>query len=506
MRAHLAYWLVALLVVAGSGRAAAQGVTIDWSPATNLSNTPTSSNRPTIAADPAGNVHVVWGEEIGGESILGIPGQLILDANALVYRRWDGSTWSDPTDIIAVRGDDVADYPSLAADSYGYLHLVWTGISTIYYSRALASQAGSPHAWTTPRIVGGSARTSWESAITVDAQGDVHILYADGGDNPAVRHVRIEDNGLGKMTWTSLSAPLVTPEAGFLNVSLRIDPKGRMHALWGSVARDGYGYAIYYARSVDAGQTWSSPVQLARGKVGEEYAQYPSLGIAGDSELHLIYAYPFNMARIERISRDAGETWGEPHTIYPDLEGIGGFNFQFSDPAGNPHAVSNMRTHDQASGLIYWRWLGDRWSPWQFASDETGDKALGGHFPAATIRLGNEIHAVWNTNFSSQAGEVWHVSGTIPGAPAQTPAPLPVAEVTPQTPQPSEQPSPGAQAAQPTVVASGSMSAVSGSTEGPSAPKGRTSTPDTASALLVSLAAPLLLVLGVVVWRLARLR
>ena len=423
--------MLAVTFVAHS--ASAQGIGVNWSAAKNLSNTPTSSNRPTIAADPSGNVHVVWGENIGGESILGIPGQLIEDANTLVYRRWDGLAWSDPVDIIAVPGDDLADYPSLAADSSGYLHLVWTGMTTIYYSRALASQAGSPHAWSEPRIVGDSARTSWESAVAVDAQGEVHVVYADRGANSSVRHVRIEDNGLGRMTWTSLSAPLLAQEVGFLNVSLKIDPEGRMHALWGTVTRNGVGLSIYYARSIDAGQTWSPPVQLAQGKAGKAYAQFPSLGIAGDSELHLIYPYPQNMARTERISRDAGETWGEPHTIYPDLEGVGGFNVQLTDAAGNLHAVSNLRTHDQVGGLIYWRWLGGYWSPWKFASVESETTGLGGHFAAATIRLGNEIHALWNTNASEQAGEVWHVSGIIPGVRAQTPTPLPAAESAPQT-------------------------------------------------------------------------
>jgi hypothetical protein len=501
-RTRIVSTLIALVLAAAFGAqlASAQGIGVNWHRTTNLSNTPTSSNRPAVAADPAGNVHVVWGEDIGGESIVGIPQQLIVDASTLVYTRWDGSTWSDPIDIIWVPGDDLAEYASLAADSSGYLHLVWTGMTRIYYSRALASQAGSAHAWSTPLDVGSSARTSWESAVAVDVQGTVHILYADRETNPAVMHVRIADNGLGSMTWTSLSAPLARPdEAAFLNVSLKIDPKGRLHALWGAVRAEGFGHAVYYARSVDAGQTWSEPVRLAQGEKGKSFADMPSLGVAGDSELHLIYCYPANMGRTERISLDAGETWGEPHAIYKDLEGISGFHVQLTDAAGNLHVVSHMRTHDQVGGLYYWRWMGDHWSPGQVASLGTPTVGPGGHFDVATMRLGNEIHAVWNSNFCTLAGEVWHVSGVIPDVAAQAPIPLPTVEAAPS------RSSSGAQAvqAQPTTVVSGHN--VSGGMNAmPN--KEPTPAPGMASTLLVGLAPALVLVLGVVAWRLARKR
>ncbi len=434
VRIYLALVLTGIVLVAGLGgsrHARAQDWRIAWSPARNISNTPTSSNRPTMAADSAGNVHVIWAEEMGGQSVLGIPGQLNLDGNTLVYTRWDGSEWSDPADIIALSNDNIAEYPSLAIDSQQILHLVWTGVSTIYYSRAPAQEAGSAQAWLPAVPVGNSARTAWESDIAVDAQDVPHILFATRGDDPAVYYTRITNQGLVVDTPVRLSPGLEPDEDALLHLSLTIDPKGRMHALWGTVeASARFAPAIYYARSVDSGQTWSKAVKLAQGEKGKASAQYPSLGIVGDSELHLTYVYPANVGRQVRTSLDGGETWGPPQTIYPDLEGIAGFNVNVTDDNGNLHVLSNMRTRDQVGGLFYWRLLDGGWSLWQWANIETEITGPGGHWTAATVRLGNEIHALWNTNLSDQAGEIWHVSGTIPGVPARTPVPLPTGGTT----------------------------------------------------------------------------
>lgn len=431
VKTRLIIALSALVVttVAGSLQARAQDWRIAWSPPRNISNTPTSSNRPTMVADAAGNVHVIWAEDMGGESVLGIPDQLTIEANTLVYTRWDGSEWSAPIDVIALPNDNVAEYPSLAIDSRQVLHLVWTGVGTIYYSRAPAQDAGSPRAWLSPIPVGNSARTNWESDVAVDAQDIPHIIYATRGEDAAVYYTRIAESGTAVETPVRLSAGLEQPnEAAFANTSITIDPLGRMHALWSTVRSEGFGQAAYYARSTDGGQTWSRAIRLAQREPGSDLLDLPSLGIAGDSELHVIYAYPANVGRYERISLDGGETWGEPHPIYLDLEGIAGFNVPVNDDAGNLHVLSNMRTRGQVGGLLYWRWLDGNWSPWQWANIETETTGPGGHFTAATVRLGNEIHALWNTNLSNQAGEIWHVHGAVPGVPARTPVPLPTSD------------------------------------------------------------------------------
>ena len=259
---------------------------------------------------------------------------------------------------------------------------------------APAESAGSAKAWLPPITVGSSARTNWESDVAVDAQDIPHIVYATRGDDPGVYYTRITDIEAIIDTPVRLSVGLEQPdEVAFACVSINIDSQGRMHALWSTVSTDGFGRAVYYARSVDGGQTWSPAFRLAQREPGSGFLELPSLGFVGDSELSVIYAYPSNMGRQERISLDAGETWGEPHTIYPDLEGIAGFNVQVNDAAGNLHVLSNMRTHDQVGGLFYWRWLDGNWSPWQLANTETETTGPGGHFTAATVRLGNEIHA-----------------------------------------------------------------------------------------------------------------
>jgi len=319
VKIRIAYtvFMLVLAVACSAGRVSAQQIEIAWSPATNISNTPASSNRPTIVADAAGNVHVVWARMSAASRYWASPTGSLGRLNTLLYTCWDGSTWSEPTDFVFVPGDSLAEYPSLAlAPTRSTSGLDWTGNHLLQPRARARRRLGSCLAC--PGRRGSSARTSFESTVAVDDQNTVHILHATRGVDPEVLHVSIVDGGLGIMTSTRLSSPLRPPdEVAFLNVSLKIDPKGRLHALWGTVREDGFGQAIYYARSLDGGQTWRRRSPAGTGQKRPSQRRVPSFGIAGDSELHVIYCYPANMARQERISQDAGETWGESHTSIP---------------------------------------------------------------------------------------------------------------------------------------------------------------------------------------------
>jgi hypothetical protein len=74
-----------------------------WTPPENLSDTGFFSIDPDVAADGAGNVYVVWADEIGG-----------LDHFRILSRRWDGSTWL-PWTYASQPSTPRALYPALAA-------------------------------------------------------------------------------------------------------------------------------------------------------------------------------------------------------------------------------------------------------------------------------------------------------------------------------------------------------------------------------------------------------
>ena len=107
----------------------------------------------TIAAGPAGDVHVVY---------------LVLDdlysqGGEIFYRRWDGISWSAEEQLTS-HFPDVSVWPRLATDATGNLHLAWCdgrgGDWGIYYKR------WDGVSWTTDERV-----ADHSSASTADAPG-----------------------------------------------------------------------------------------------------------------------------------------------------------------------------------------------------------------------------------------------------------------------------------------------------------------------------------------------
>ncbi len=399
----------------------AQSGTVTWSLPENISNTQQSSAYPAIVADDFGFVHVFWSEDIDGRP-LG-PNDPSDSGNAIYYTRLDDRGWTEPIDVLYSPDDSVATYPSVTADQTGTLHLVWTGLTNIYYSQAPVSQAESSHAWRRPVVIAtNSARSSWESSIGVDGKGNLHVAYASRGNEAGIYHVSSADNGA---TWSQpvkISDPFDMQEASLSNVRLTIDGKGRLHVVCQTNTSDVIGQSAYYAQSTDDGTTWSSPYQLGYRQTSDFYVGYPDLLSVGPDELHIIYVAGSSVGRWERISRDGGSTWGEPQQLIPEMEGLNGYVIPLIDSAGQLHLIINMRpTATQAVGLYYSSWDGVHWSA-AVPLVNSGPESESAHFSAAAVSLGNQIHVVWN---QVRGGEIWHIQGSIGAMKPALAQPLP---------------------------------------------------------------------------------
>jgi hypothetical protein len=432
-RSLVAVFVLAVYLAAHLSGVTAQSGTVSWSLPANLSNSLQSSAYPAVVTDDFGFAHVFWSEDLGGRP-LG-PNDPSDSGNAILYTRWDGKGWTKPVDVLYSPDDPVASYPAAIVDKKGNIHLVWTGLTNIYYSQAPASQAESALAWSPPLVIASdSARSNWESSIAVDSEGNLHIAYAARGDEVGIYHVASTDNGA---TWSQpvrISQPLDVLESSLSGVKLIADGADRLHVVWQANTSEGFGQSANYARSTDGGQTWSSPFQLGYRQTGDFYIGYPSIASVGPEELDVIYVAGANKGRWERISRDGGSTWGEPQHIIPEMEGINGYVIPVVDGAGQKHLIINMRpTTTQAVGIYYSSWDGIQWSPAVRLAD-SGPMAETAHFAAASVRLGNEIHVVWN---QVRGGEIWHMQGTIGNVKPLVVKALPTAKPTP-SPEPTE--------------------------------------------------------------------
>jgi hypothetical protein len=489
--------IIVALAFLCSHSANAQSRDMDWSAPINLSNSPQSSGRPAIVADGFGYVHVFWSEDVNGESILDIPGQLIKNGNTIFYTRWDGVSWTQPVDILFVPGDGIAEYVAVAVDKDNWLHAVWTGQSNYYHSSAPSWQAHSASSWSRPTVVAtDSARTPWSADIVTDGSGNVHIVYATAGNNTGIHHTVSRDGGATWEVPTRLSGAFYPLEKSLSTVKVLVDGADRLHAVWQTNQAEGYGQAAYYARSVDGGDSWTQPVQMGYRDAGEYDVSYPFLAAIGESELHLVYIDgPWHTGRWHRISRDGGATWSEPSHFIEGLEGVNGYTILLTDVQEGLHLIVTMRTLGQVGGLFYTRWSGNGWSPEQLAIPDNLQTGLGAHWTAATIRLGNEMHVLWNTNFSSQAGEIWHSRAVIPGVAQVAALPVPVIGSIAATPVATTVP-----AAQTASHVQSTPSANTFGQLGELPPSSQAPTSDLIP-ILISVAPAVLLIIGVIAWK-----
>ncbi|TLN19025.1 hypothetical protein FDZ74_06365, partial [bacterium] len=84
--------LLLLLSVAGQAAAQTQSVSVAWGQPVRLTDPKIQSWSPTIIADAAGNVHLMWSQTMMTGSPAGM-------GDTLYYTRWDGEKWTTPSDV-----------------------------------------------------------------------------------------------------------------------------------------------------------------------------------------------------------------------------------------------------------------------------------------------------------------------------------------------------------------------------------------------------------------------
>ena len=366
-----------------------------------------------------------------------------------MYAVWDGVTWSSPVDIRfspPAAGNQLLIYPHAVMDDIGQIHLFWIEQPnfpnyTLYHSYAYANEAYSARAWSAPRMITEDlTATKYSIHIASRPNGELHLVHARvrtgflPPEDRAVAYLRSDDRGL---SWSEpidiWSVP--DPERGASDTRMLLDDPGKVYITWTEWDGTGNGQAVYFARSLDNGNTWDRPVRLSE-RVGDEYERdWAQLALLGEDQLVVMWEGGFRAYRHAMYSNDGGVTWSEPIDTFPWLIGENGFVEFAYDSTGKLHLFIAQRVREgyiergTREGLWHSVWEGGM--RWREPILTGGNESMVN--PKVVIVGGNQVVATW---YAPPIYEIKVITGKIQNAPEILPQPLPSATPSPFTDEP----------------------------------------------------------------------
>ncbi len=365
----------------------AGGPVAPWSDPVILYQTTGTAIYPRLVADSQGDVHLFFVYRGSTE--------------ALMYTRLHGGSWSPPLGVLVSPDGGQVNLPAVTVDTQGFLHVVWRGgsLSQIYYSRAHVSQADSAQGWTKP--VGLSSGSGFNSDILAGSDGKLHFVYARvGGD---VYYRQSIDGG---HKWTS---GIAVSKAERSNAAtdyprIAVDQRGSLHVVWTQFPPSSWPPAGgFYSRSLDGGQSWAEPLQIA----AEKYGLINVVTIGTDA-VHLVWNATVDIGdRMHQWSSDGGDTWTPPQKITDKIKGgFTGFSVLAIDGNNVLHLVTSVNGQEGKTEDVYYLvWNGEAWSdPVLLSTGTVGEKSV--ELPWMVVSNGDRLHVVYEDDFE----RIWYTS------------------------------------------------------------------------------------------------
>jgi BNR repeat-like domain len=356
---------------------------------------------PSVAADNAGNVHVVWQS--------GFTSQSKHDISALYYVRGTVDGWTAPNDIALISPEGHALRSSLAVDAAGRVHLIHKGLGQLapeslgqedlWYTTAGPGRGDSASDWLAPRRLTFSDQ-GYFSDLAIDSHGVVHALWSESnGGSWGINYAHSSDSGAN---WTTPLALDGSNPVWWYRAHLKIDGQDHLHAVWEvtDAAHLGTTRGTMYALSADGGLSWTQtqfPANLVFNPFFDTPGpgpQQPTVGIDGSGTILLVYREPLGDRIVYRQSPD-GSHWSEavplpgvrmgvarPYDVYDMV----------TDAAGHVHlALVAYSGNADSPDLLHVEWDGQRWARVSVVSHAPPFP----EYPKLAIAEGNRLSLVW---------------------------------------------------------------------------------------------------------------
>lgn len=352
----------------------------------------TEATRPSIMADPNGNLHISYREIF------------LYYLQASIASAEQATSWRAPYQI---NSQNVGYFSRMARNPDGTLYMVFTEnvisqACMICYHLYFTKSSDNGYNWTLKQDISVLPTGAAKPQVLVDSKNVIHVVWeaGDGGaygqlaDPTTIMYTSSTDQGAH---WTR-PVEFFLPNGESKNVTIGQDGEGNLVVAWLGLPEN----KVYYQVSSDQGQSWSQP------------QPFPNLVGGWD-------AYP---ARLDDYS-------------------------MATDSAGNIHLalVGKLSESERTLDVLHVVWNGSAWEKPEVVTSLVGDVP---EWPRLSISDGNQLNVAWFVRdqkhiFNSDKGDyhVWYARGAAE-APTVAPGvlPTPTTGITPSPTQPVYTPTP----------------------------------------------------------------
>jgi hypothetical protein len=373
--------------------------------------------------------------------------------------------WDPINDIegLKLAGGSEATRPGLLVDTNGFLDLTFRGTS-VFFSQAFSGSALSAQNWRPPIQMSGK-QVAYFSTLALDSKGWLHAVYTENvpdSNCPVCYHLFYTHSPDSGTTWSN-PVDISVQVLGVVKPQIRVGPGDVLYAVWEAGIGGGYGQLsetfptkVMFAVSTDRGDHWSTPFQVSGPGV---QGKNVSMGLDRNGLLTFVWLDP----GADRINYRQLDIHANRWSLVQQIPGIWGeWTVSISrldstemapDSSGNLHLALIGRTaEDQTSlSVLHLAWDGSKWSEPDVIATYTGDMP---EWPRIAVANGNQLNLVWfvrdkahvwgGTDASPAMYTVWYAHGlsaaqAVPAAGYPTPV---VVTRQPSTPTPGLQGSP----------------------------------------------------------------
>ena len=394
-----------------------------WGTLEDVASDDVKLSSPKFITDNQNRAHLFWSrsENLAPESL----------GKSIYYSARQDGQWSPPAEILASSSGKTEQIDA-GIDSENQISIVWSGGEggEIYFSQADYHQAFIPNSWSTPLSLPSPLPIGSSPDILIDGDDVIYVSYAIPlNEKRGIYFTKSEDGG---QTWTESRLVVNAQEAewGMVdNPSLAMTENGDLHIVWTRYSLpSGEGpLELYYARSSDAGSSWSDPVLVVDGPV-----VWSEIVGTGTNTVQRVWQQKGGSGSTlwHEQSIDGGETWERiaPVSVFGEIVGNPSLS---SDQTGQLHLLLVVRSGLDTYGLQHWVYDGRSWSAeprydLQF-SPLTEIRSIGSDFSDN----GNLGVALLNSDFSLDGSQVYQMIFTNHTIELPYIVPTPVMQATP---------------------------------------------------------------------------